>query len=161
MIRPHPPTVSLAKTFGQHWAGAFIAYIVMDLLLAGLGLGTPVFCIVFGFGVGWFSARRAEFFVPNIKGAMKRALRYAFLTSAVTMVLMAIIWARLVPILLNPRVNPGSLGLPLNLYDTRWSLAGWLLLMVFTGPAIQVLMTAFGSYLTFLVRVGARAGFGS
>lgn len=161
MIRLSRPEFSVAKTFGQHWAGAFIAYSVMNLLLAGLGLGTPVFCIVFGFGVGWFCARRAEFFVPTVQGAMKRALRYAFLTSTVTGVLMAAIWARLVPILLNPRVNPGSLGLPLNLYDTRWSLAGWIVLMVFTGPAVQVLMTVFGSYLTFLVRVGERSGIGS
>ncbi len=158
LIRPYRPNHTLAQTFGQHWAGAFIAYVVMDLLLAGLGMGTPVFCIVFGFGVGWFGARRAEYFVPTVRGAMMRALRYAFLTSAVTMVLMAAVWARLVPILLNPRVNPGSLGLPLNLYDTRWSLVGWLVLMAFTGPAVQVLMTVFGAYLTFLVRAGSRSG---
>jgi hypothetical protein len=138
------------RTFGQHWAGAFISYAVMDLLLAGLGLGTPVFCIVFGFGVGWFGAMRAWFFFADMRRAMTRALRYAFLTSAVTMVLMAAIWARLVPIVLNERVNPGAMGLPLNLYDTRWSLVGWLLLMVFTGPAVQVLMTVFGSYVTFV-----------
>jgi hypothetical protein len=138
------------KSFGQHWAGAFISYIVMDLLLAGLGFGTPLFCIAFGFAVGWFGAMRAWFFVPDTRGAMTRALRYAFLTSAVTMVLMAVIWGRLVPIVLNQRVNPGALGLPLNLYDSRLSLVGWLLLMVFTGPAIQVLMTAFGSYVTFI-----------
>lgn len=141
------------RTFGQHWAGAFISYAVMDLLLAGLGFGTPVFCIVFGFGVGWFAALRAEFFVPDLRGAMMRALRYAFLTSGVTMVLMATIWGKHVPHVLNPRVNPGAMGLPLNLYDSRLSLVGWLMLMVITGPAVQVLMTALGSYITFLVRL--------
>ena len=142
-----------ARTFGQHWAGAIISYVIMDLLLVGLGFGTPVFCITFGFGVGWFAALRAEYFIPDMRRAMMRALRYAFLTSAVTVVLMAVVWGRLVPIILNPRVNPGALGLPLNLYDSRWSLVGWLMLMVLTGPAVQVLMTAFGSYITFLVRL--------
>ena len=140
------------RTFGQHWAGAIAAYTVMDVLFAGLGMGTPAFTPLLGFAVGWFAARRAEFFKPDVRGAMLRSLRYALVTSGITVVIMALVWARLVPYLFERRVDPGNMGLPLDLYSTRASLGGWLLLMVGVGPAAQFLLTAFGSYLTFLVR---------
>ena len=139
-----------AKTFGQHWIGAFIAYVVIDGLCAALGMGVPFFCILLGFSVGWFNALRAWHFVPGKVGAMKRSLRYALLTSLVTFVIMAVVWGRLVPLVFNPVVNPGNMGLPLLLYEPKASLVGWLALMIIVSPFLQLLMSVFGSFLTFL-----------
>ena len=139
-----------AKTFGQNWVGAFIAFIVIDGLCAGLGMGVPIFCILLGFSVGWFGAVRAWYFVPVHIGAMKRSLRYALVTSVVTFVIMAAIWGRLVPLLFHPVINPGNMGLPLLLYEPRASLVAWIVLMILISPFLQFLMTVFGSYVTLL-----------
>jgi hypothetical protein len=141
------------KTFGQHWLGAMISYVVIDVLCAGLGMGVPLFCIILGFGVGWFGAMRAEYFIEEPGRAMRRVLRYAWLTSAVTLVMMAVLWGRLVPVLFHPTVDAGNMGLPLWLYEPRLSLAGWILLMVVIAPFMQAVMTAFGAYLTFQRRL--------
>jgi len=139
-----------AKTFCQNWVGALIAYVVIDGLCMGLGMGVPFFCILLGFPVGWFGAMRAWHFVPGQVGAMKRSLRYALLTSLVTLVIMAVVWGRLVPLMFHPVINPTNMGLPLLLYEAKASLIGWLVLMIFISPSLQFLMTAFGSFLTFL-----------
>jgi len=146
-----------AKTFGQNAVGAFIAYAVIDGLCAGLGMGVPFFCILLGFSVGWFGAVRAWHFVPGHVGAMKRSLRYALLTSLVTFAIMVAVWGRLVPLMFHPVINPGNMGLPLLLYEPKASLVGWLVLMTVVSPFLQFLMTAFGSYVTFLFLFHRRA----
>ena len=139
-----------AKTFGQNAVGVFIAYAVIDGLCAALGMGVPLFCILLGFSVGWFNAVRAWHFVPGHVGAMRRAMRYALLTSLVTFVIMVAVWGRLVPLVFHPVIDPGNMGLPLILYEPKASLIGWLVLMILISPFLQFLMTALGSYLTFL-----------
>ncbi len=138
------------KSFDQHWLGALGAYALMDLLLAGLGMGVPVFCILFGFSVGWFTAMRARVFRSDLRQAMRLNLRYALITTAVTFALMAVIWGRLVPVLFDPVIDYGSMGVPLILYEPRLSFIGWLVLMIFVAPALQFVVTLLGSYLTFL-----------
>lgn len=140
------------KTFDQHWVGALAAYIVMDALLAAMGMGVPIFCIVFGFGVGWFTAMRARVYRAELRQAMKLNLRYVLITSGVTFVLMAVLWGRMIPMLSDPVIDYGSVGFPLILYEPRASFIGWLVLMIAISPVLQFLMTALGSYLTFLWR---------
>jgi hypothetical protein len=55
----------------------------------------------------------------------------------------------LVPLVFNPVINPGNMGLPLLLYEPKASLIGWLVLMILISPFLQFLMTVFGSFLTF------------
>jgi predicted membrane protein len=144
---------TVKQTYGQNAAGAVIAYVIFDVLFAGLGMGTPAFCIILGLPFGWFVARRAEFYAPDLRSAMKRVLGYALLGSAVTAVIMAAIWGRLVPYLFERRVDPGNMGLPLDLYNTKASLLGWLTLMLGVGPAFQFLVAMFGAYLVFIQRL--------
>ena len=140
------------KSFDQHWLGAFLAYVVMDGLLVATGMGVPVFCILFGFAVGWFTAMRARVHRTDLRAAMKLNLRYAAITAAVTFVLMAILWGRTLPGFLDPRIDRGAMGVPLILYEPRASYVGWLVLMIGVSPVLQFLATLFGSYLTFLWR---------
>jgi len=141
------------QTFGQNAIGLLVAYAILDVLLAGLGMGTAAFCIVLGLPVGWFAARRAEFHVPELRGALTRSLRYALVTSGITVLIMLAIWGRLVPYLFARVTDPGNMGLPLDLYSTKASLYGWLVLMVGVGPAFQFLVTVFGAYLAFVKRL--------
>jgi hypothetical protein len=143
------------RTFGQNAIGALVAYVVMDALCAALGMGVPVACILLGLGVGWFGALRAEFYLGTPALAMRRVLRYAWITSGVTFVIMLGVWGRLIRFLLNPRVDPGSMGLPLILYDPLASFIGWLVLMILIAPALQFLTTLGGAYLTFAARLRA------
>jgi hypothetical protein len=138
------------RTVGQNWVGALVAYVVIDGLCAGLGMGVPLFCILLGFSVGWFGALRAWHFVPGKAAAMKRSLRYALLTSLVTLVIMVVLWGRLVPLAFHPYINPTNMGLPLLLYEPKASLIGWLVLMMLVSPFLQFTMTVFGSFVTFL-----------
>ncbi len=140
-----------SKTFCQHWLGAFAAYVVLDVLFTALGMGVPLFAILFGLSVGWFGAVRALCYLRDTRLAMKRVLRYGFLCSVVTLVVQAAIWGRLVPRLFDQVVNPGSMGLPLILYEPKASLAGWVALMVFVSPFLQFAMIVLGAYLTFLL----------
>jgi hypothetical protein len=142
-----------SKTWGQKAAGLIVIYVVMDVLCAALGMGVPFACILLGFPVGVFAALRAEYLVGEPAGAMRRALRYAFITSGVTFVLMAAQWGWLLKFLFNPRVDPGSMGLPLILYDPIPSFIGWIVLMVVVSPALQFVVTLMGAYLAFMVRL--------
>lgn len=144
---------STRSTFGQHWLGALVAYILLDSLMVVAGLGVPSFCILLGFGVGWFGALRAEFFLREIGAAMRRVVRYAAITSGVTLLLMVVAWGRYVPPLFDPVIDPGSMGVPLILYDPRLSLVGWLIGMFLVVPLAQFLVTLAGAYLTFAVRL--------
>ena len=147
-----------SKTWGQNAVGAMIAYVVIDGLCAALGMGVPFACIMLGFLVGAFGALRAEYFMGEPAAAMRRALRYALVTSSVTFVIMLAVWGHLVRFFFNPRVDPGSMGFPLILYEPVPSFIGWLVLMIVVSPALQFVVTLFGSYLTFTWRL--RSGWG-
>jgi len=129
-----------------------LAYLVMDGLLVAMGMGVPVFCILFGFPVGWFTAMRARVHRTDLREAMRLNVRYALATSAVTFVLMAVLWGRMIRACFDPVIDCGGMGLPLILYEPRASFIGWLVLMVVISPALQFLATLFGSYVTFLWR---------
>lgn len=35
-----------------------ILYILIDIICVGVGMGVPIFCILLGFPLGWYIARR-------------------------------------------------------------------------------------------------------
>jgi hypothetical protein len=37
---------------------ALVVFLLLDTLCVGLGMGVPIFCIGFGFLVGWYLSRR-------------------------------------------------------------------------------------------------------
>lgn len=146
------------RTWGQNAFGLTVAYVVMDGLCAALGMGVPFACILLGFPVGMFAAMRAECFTAFPGAAMRRALRYAFVTSGITFVIMAGVWGPAVRFLFHPKVDPGSMGLPLILYDPLASFIGWLVLMIVVSPALQFVVTLFGAYVAFTLRLGPGRG---
>ena len=124
----------------------FVIYIVLDTLFVGMGMGVPFFCILFGFPVGWYLTKRLELQKLQINDILSKILKYATLTSIITLVWMLIIWGSMITMLQNPSVNFADYGIPLILYDPKLSFIGWILLMIFISPFLQLLMTVFASH---------------
>lgn len=116
-------------------------YIVLDLFCAGAGMGVPIFNIIFGFFVGLFLARRFSF---------KKTFKFALLTAGFTFLLMLLIWGRVGLFLLNPAFDFANFGIPQILYAPLSSFIGWLVLMIFISPFLQLLTTVFAAYWVFM-----------
>jgi hypothetical protein len=129
---------------------AFVIFVIVDTLCVGLGMGVPILCILFGFAVGWYIAKRAIIATANVKDILWKALVQAVLTSAFTFVVMSAIWGRTIVLLFDPSFDFENFGHPFILYDPKISFIGWLVLMIFISPFLQLLTTIFGSYLTLL-----------
>lgn len=145
-----PLTLSALKT---RWA--LLIFAILDVICVGLGMGIPIFCILFGLPVGWAIAMRSTLRPRPARQLLGRVLRRAALTAAFTVVLMAIIWSRMVGMLFDPAADLANFGIPMILYEPHASFVGWLVLMVVISPFLQFLMTLFGAHLTLLRRLPA------
>ena len=139
---------------------AFAIFVIVDLVCVGIGMGVPFFCILFGFFVGWYIAKRATMATTTVKDILWEVLVQAAITSAFTFVVMSAIWGRTIPMLFDPNADFQNFGHPFILYDPKLSFIGWLVLMMAISPFLQLLTTIFGSYLTLLhwVRSGSNDG---
>lgn len=130
---------------------AFVIFVIVDLVCIGIGMGVPLACILFGFLVGWYIARRATIATANVKDILWKVLVHAVITSAFTFVVMGVIWGSTIVMLFNPSADFQNFGHPFILYDPKLSFIGWLVLMIAISPFLQLLTTIFGSYLTLLL----------
>ena len=129
---------------------AFLLFMILDLLCVGMGMGIPIFCIFFGFVVGWYVAGRITLHDLNPGDAFSRILRYGVVTSLFTFVVMCAIWGRMIIMLFDPSSDFRNFGIPMILYEPKASFIGWLVLMIFISPFLQLLTTIFSSYLTLI-----------
>jgi len=129
---------------------AFAIFVIVDLVCIGMGMGVPLACILFGFFVGWYIAKRATIATESAKDILWQVLIQAIITSAFTFVVMSAIWGRTIPMIFNPSADFQNFGHPFILYDPKLSFIGWLVLMMAISPFLQLLTTIFGSYLTLL-----------
>ena len=129
---------------------AFGIYIVLDTICVGMGMGVPIFCILFGFLVGWYIVRMVVATTEQIGEVLRKLLPYAAITSASTFVVMTVIWGRCILMLFDPGMDYANFGIPMILYDPKASFIGWLVLMIVISPFLQLLATLFGSHLTLL-----------
>ncbi|MGZ7107805.1 MAG: hypothetical protein ACXVHW_02445 [Methanobacterium sp.] len=127
---------------------AFIAYILLDTIFVGLGMGVPFFCILFGFPVGWYLSKRLTLSKRSSNQILSKILKYGLFTGMVTFILMIIIWIPFSSMLLDPNANFRNFGIPMILYDPRMSFIGWMILMVIISPFLQLLTTIFASNVT-------------
>ncbi|MHC2995538.1 MAG: hypothetical protein IBV53_08570 [Candidatus Atribacteria bacterium] len=128
----------------------FIIFAILDIFCVGLGMGVPIFCILFGFPIGWYSTKRVIMNSEDINFILKKILHYALVTSIFTFFIMSILWGRTIPMLFDSNTDFVNLGIPFILYDPKISFIGWLFLMIFISPFLQLLTTIFTSYLTLL-----------
>ena len=138
-----------------HPIGVALIYLVLDVVCAGLGMGVPLICIVLGFPTGIYLTHRALLAVPGTRAAMRRTLILCAAASLVTVLVMLAIWGYAqLPMLFNRGADFAHFGIPFILYDPRASFVGWLVLMVFISPFLQLLMALFGSYVALLTIAG-------
>lgn len=127
---------------------AGLIYVVIDIICIGLGMGVPVLCVFLGFVVGWFIVGQLTKEAGDLHRLFQRTLKYSLLSVALTFAIMIIIWGRMFLLLFNPNADYVNLGIPLILYDPKLSFIGWLILMIFISPALQLLTTIFAAYIT-------------
>ena len=148
------------RVFRLNTKVAFAIFVIVDLVCVGMVMEVPILCILFGFLVGWYIARRATIATANVKDILWKVLVQAIVTSAFTLVVMSLIWGSTIPMLFDPRADFQNFGHPFILYDPKLSFMGWLILMILISPFLQLLMTIFGSYLTLLHWVRSRSNDG-
>lgn len=129
-----------------------VLFFFLELFSIAMGMGVPFFTILLGFVVGWFIPKTlsaSSQLSPRYLGSL---LRRALLTSAITMLIMAVIWLPTLQWLFDSTRDISNFGIPMILYTPRASFVGWIILMVLISPFLQFLMTLFGSVLWIVVR---------
>jgi hypothetical protein len=156
-------------------------YAVLDVIAVGMGMGVPIFPILFGFAVGWLlpawllptrllSARLWSAWPASSADSMRqllvRILRWSAASAAWTFLQMAVIWLWAVSMLFDSGVDIAQFGEPMILYEPVPSFIGWIVLMVFISPFLQLLTTVFAATLRLALSapadgvLGARAASG-
>ncbi|NYB26797.1 MAG: hypothetical protein HVN34_05595 [Methanobacteriaceae archaeon] len=126
----------------------FLIYFILDTLFVGIGMGVPILNIIFGFPVGWYITKRLSNSPRNLKENLGVMLKYSFYTSLITFIWMVIIWVPISTMLINPTADLAHFGIPMILYDPKISFIGWIILMVFISPFLQLLTTVFAAQVT-------------
>ena len=128
----------------------FMIFIILDLICIAMGMGVPIFCIFFGFLIGWYISKRVTNDLRDFNFILKRIFGYAFINSIFTFIVMLIIWGQVIPLLFDTDADFVNFGIPLILYEPRISFIGWLFLMILISPFLQLMTTIFASFLTLL-----------
>jgi hypothetical protein len=133
---------------------ALALVIAVDVLCVGLGMGVPIFAILWGFPAGWYLSRhvlagRTISTTVDLAAAMRRAMSRNVWLAGATFAIMLVIWLPAVRLLFDPSVDISQFGTPLILYEPVASFIGWEVLMIVISPALQLLAGAFSAYLTF------------
>ncbi len=126
----------------------FVIYFLLDTFFVGIGMGVPIFSILLGFPVGWYVIKRTSLSVRDLKDILTISLKFALYTSLITFIWMLLIWGPISNMLLNPYGDFVNFGIPMILYDPKISFIGWIVLMVFISPFLQLLTTVFTAQLT-------------
>ncbi len=138
------------RIFGLNTKVSCAMFVVVDLVCVAMGMGVPLFCIGFGFLIGWYIVRRATMTTSNVRQVLERVLLYAVATSGFTLAVMSVLWGPTAQMLLDPASDFENFGIPMILYEPKISFIGWLVLMILISPFLQLLTTLFSSYLTLL-----------
>jgi len=125
-------------------------FVVLDIICVGMGMGVPIFCILFGFLVGWYIVKNITATTTHVREVFRKVLLYATVTAAVTLLGMVAIWGPTISILFDPGKDLANTGVPMILYEPKASFIGWIVLMIVISPALQLLTTLFGSHLALL-----------
>ncbi len=131
---------------------SFGLFVILDLLSIGMGMGVPFFTILLGFPVGWLLPQYFGFPAEITKDSLKTLLKAAGITSAVSMLVLGLIWLPSLSWLFEPGRDLAQYGMPLILFEPLASFIGWIAIMVLVSPFLQFLMTILGFVLRLIKR---------
>jgi hypothetical protein len=140
----------MARLFGLQPRWVLALFVFLDTICVAMGMGVPIFCILFGFLVGWYALRRLVVAGADLPRMLNRIFFQAVVTSAYTFVVMAVLWGPTAKLLFDRQADLVNFGIPLILYDPRASFIGWLVLMIAISPFLQLLTTLLGAYVALL-----------
>jgi hypothetical protein len=123
------------------------AYILIDLICAGAGMGVPFFCILLGFPLGWYIARREFISTGHSPLTNSRILKLSLLAASFTFLIMLVIWGSAIALHFDQKFDFKNFGHPFILYDPKISFYGWLVLMIIISPCLQLLTTVFAAFI--------------
>ncbi len=113
-------------------------------------MGVPIFCILFGFPLGWYITRRIYLTTGFSPLSNSRILKYSLIAASFTFLIMLVIWGPTIRFLFDPTFDIKNFGHPMILFDPKISFIGWQVLMIFISPFLQLLATVFGSFITLI-----------
>ncbi len=134
-----------------------LLFLLADTLCVGAGMGVPIFCILFGFPLGWYIARRILLSGDAPRLIYPRILKISLLTTGYTFFLLVAIWSAAILINIHSTADIPNFGHPSILFDPVTSFYGWLVLMVLVSPFLQLLTTIFAAFVTLLRLIGRDA----
>lgn len=105
---------------------------------------------IFGFFTGWYAYIRLFNLYDDQKTVLKKTIFYNLFCAGYTFVMMAVIWGQMFVWLFDKNADFANFGHPMILYDPKISFIGWLVLMIFISPFLQLLTSAFATYLTLI-----------
>ncbi len=141
----------MSKLINLKTKNAILLYLVIDIICAGMGMGVPVFCILLGFPLGWYIAKRsAQLTTEPPRLCYNRIFKSSLWTTIFTFLLMVLIWGRTVFMFFDPQADFQNFGHPFILYDPKISLVAWLMLMILISPFLQLLTTIFAAFITLM-----------
>lgn len=121
---------------------------LLNVFLIGLGMGVPVFAVLYGFGVGWWLARRpapvAAIPVDPVQLRARSLLGSAGALAAVSFVVLLAVWGPTLGNAFDPTFDAAGWGLPLILYTSQASTIAWYALMLLVSPLLQALAVLAG-----------------
>jgi hypothetical protein len=124
-----------------------VLYALTDIVCVGMGMGVPIFCILFGFIVGWLAVGYVTTTTSEAGQVLAKTFKAAAITAGFTFLAMLALWGPFSSYLFSPSKDLANTGIPMILYEPRASLIGWIVLMVFISPFLQLLTTLFSAYI--------------
>lgn len=123
--------------------------VLLNILLTGLGMGVPIFNVLLSLPIGYYLNKGRQ---EDQKQRLQRVLKTALFLSGLTLILMLFIWLPTLKWLTDPSLDVAKFGHPFWLYDPKTSFIGWIILMVFVSPILQMLGHVFGGVLAILYK---------
>jgi hypothetical protein len=130
-----------------------MAYGFLDLIAVGMGMGVPIFAILFGLFVGWTIPAIVISGDSTFRQLLKDSLLASLLASCFTVLILMVIWGPATRMLLDPSANYENYGIPMILYEPKASFIGWMVLMMIISPALQFLAAVFSSVVRIIWKI--------
>ncbi len=131
-------------------------FIALNIICTGMGMGVPIFNILFGFIIGWFAARKALELFNNTGEVLKKVFYYSLFCSGFTFLIMVALWGRLIPMIFDSSSDFVNFGIPMILFDPKISFIGWIILMIVVSPLLQLFTSIFSGYLVLTLRLAKK-----
>ncbi len=140
----------MKKLLGLRLVWLFVVFVVIDTLCIGMGMGVPFFCILLGFIVGWFVVQYITDKTRDTQQIFSTVLKYCLVTAGFSFLAMLALWGPFTSYLFDPSKDVANSGIPLILFQPVPSFIGWIVLMVFISPFLQLLTSLFSAYISLL-----------